>query len=136
MWRTCCWRARRRGPARFPSVSPSAQGRRPSWLHFSMDARTFAYLAAISLGAGILFGLAPALQLAKIDVNSTIKDGGRGAEGPRGRRLAGLLVGFQMALCVVLLAASGLLIHSAVNLYATPLAVNPENIITMRLDLP
>lgn len=61
----------------------------------------FAYLAAISIGAGILFGLAPALQLARVDVNSSMKDGGRGAEGPRSNRLAGLLVGFQMASWVV-----------------------------------
>jgi hypothetical protein len=114
----------------------SAQGRRPSWLHFSMDMRTFAYLAAISFGAGILFGLAPALQLAKVDVNAAIKDGGQGAEGPQGRRLAGLLVGFQMALCVVLLAASGLLIHSSVNLYRAPLAIDTSNLLTMRVDLP
>jgi predicted permease len=114
----------------------SAQGRRPSWISFSMDARGFAYLAAISVGAGILFGLAPALNLAKVDVNSAIKDGGRGAEGPRGRRLAGLLVGFQMALCVVLLAASGLMIHSTVKLYNAPLAVDPSNVLTMRVDLP
>jgi predicted permease len=114
----------------------SAQGRRPSWVHFSMDARSFAYLAAISIGAGILFGLAPALQLAKVDVIGAIKDGGRSAEGPRGRKLAGVLVGFQMALCVILLAASGLLIHSTVNLYNAPMAIDPSNVLTMRVDLP
>jgi predicted permease len=114
----------------------SAQGRRPSWIHFSIDARGFAYLAAVSIGAGLLFGLAPALQLAKVDVNKSIKDGGRGAEGPRGRRLAGLLVGFQMALCVILLAASGLMIHSTVKLYSAPLAIDPSNVLTMRVDLP
>jgi len=114
----------------------TAQGHRPSWIHFSIDARGFAYLAAISIGAGILFGLAPALQLAKVDVNSAIKDGGRGAEGPRGRKLAGLLVGFQMALCVILLAASGLMIHSTVKLYNAPLAIEPSNVLTMRVDLP
>jgi len=114
----------------------TAQERRPSWIHFTMDARGFAYLAAISIGAGILFGLAPALQLARVDVNSAVKDGGRGAEGPRSRRLAGLLVGFQMALCVVLLAASGLMIHSTVKLYNAPLAIDPANVLTMRVDLP
>lgn len=114
----------------------TAQGRRPSWIQFTMDGRGFAYLAAISIGAGILFGLAPALQLARVDVNSSIKDGGRGAEGPRSSRLAGLLVGFQMALCVVLLAASGLMIHSTVKLYNAPLAIDPANVLTMRVDLP
>ncbi|HUB82683.1 MAG TPA: ABC transporter permease [Bryobacteraceae bacterium] len=114
----------------------SAQGRRPSWIHFAMDARGFLYLAGISVAAGILFGLAPALQLAKVDVNGAIKDGGRGAEGPRGRKLAGLLVGFQMALCVILLAASGLMIHSTVKLYNAPLSFEPANVLTMRVDLP
>ena len=114
----------------------TAQGRRPSWIQFTMDARGFAYLVAISIGAGILFGMAPALQLARVDVTSSIKDGGRGAEGPRSRRLAGVLVGFQMALCVVLLAASGLMIHSTVKLYNAPLAIDPANVLTMRVDLP
>jgi len=114
----------------------SQQGKRPSWMHFTMDAHAFAYLATISIVAGILFGLAPALQLAKVDVIGAIKDGGQGSEGPRGRKFAGLLVGFQMALCVVLLAASGLLIHSTVNLYKAPLSVNPSKILAVHLNLP
>jgi hypothetical protein len=114
----------------------TAGERVPSWIHFTMNPRAFLYLAGISLGAGILFGLAPALELAKVDVNSAIKDGGRGGEsGARSRRLAGLLVGFQMALCVVLLAGAGLMIHSTVNLYRVPLSINPVNILTMRLGL-
>jgi hypothetical protein len=50
--------------------------------------------------------------------------------------MAGLLVGFQMALCVILLAASGLTIHSTVKLYSAPLAIDPSNVLTMRVDLP
>ncbi len=114
----------------------SQQGHTPSWVHFSMDARSFAYLAAISIGAGILFGLAPALQLSKVDVIGSIKDGSRGAEGPRGRKLAAVLVGFQMALCVILLAAGGLMIHSTVNLYNAPMSIDASNVLTMRLGLP
>src|SRR5579871_2638796 len=50
----------------------------------------------ISIGAGILFGLAPALRLAKTDVNSAVKDGGHGAAGGRrGQRLASTLVDFD-----------------------------------------
>jgi predicted permease len=113
----------------------TAQGRRPSWIQFTMDPRGFAYLAAISIGAGLLFGLVPALQLARVDVNSSMKDGGRGVEG-RSNHLGGLLVGFQMALCVVLLAGSGLMIHSIVKLYNAPLAFNPASVLTMRVDLP
>lgn len=111
---------------------------RPSWVDFSMNPHVFAYLAAISIGAGILFGLAPALELARTDVNGAIKDGGRGAQagGIRGRRASGVLVAFQMALCVVLLTGAGLMIHSSVNLYNVPLAVNPANVLTMRIGLP
>jgi predicted permease len=115
----------------------ASQGHVPSWLQFSIHARGFAYLAAISAGAGILFGFAPALDLSRVDVNSAIKDGGHGIAGAeRGRRFAGLLVGFQMVLCVVLLAGAGLMIHSTVNLYQTPATFNPSNILTMRLALP
>ncbi len=59
----------------------TSEFRRPSWIDFSMNARVFTYLAVITLGAGILFGLAPALRLAKVDVNSAVKDGGHGTAG-------------------------------------------------------
>jgi putative ABC transport system permease protein len=56
---------------------------KPVWLHLSLDRSAFTYLAAISIGTGILFGLAPALRLARIDIYSTLKDGGHGAVGGR-----------------------------------------------------
>ena len=58
-----------------------AMANKSSWLilDYSMDHRVLAYLIAISIGTGILFGLAPALRLSKLDVNSALKDGGRGA---------------------------------------------------------
>jgi predicted permease len=119
----------------FDSLSSNAH--RPSWISFSLDTGAFVYVSAISIGAGILFGLAPAMQLAKIDVNNAIKDGGRGAEGgTRGRRLSGLLVVFQMALCVILLTGAGLMIHSSVNLYRAPITIDPSNVLTMHISLP
>ena len=95
------------------------------------------YLAAMSIGAGILFGLAPALQLAKVDVNNSVKDGGHGGVGGlRGRRLSGALVAFEMALAVVLLTGAGLMIRSSVNLYSAPIGANTTNVLTMHLNLP
>jgi putative ABC transport system permease protein len=115
----------------------SSKSPRPSWVDFSMNTRAFVFLAAISIGSGILFGLAPALRLSKVDVNSAVKDGGHGAAGgTRGRQLANLLVVFEMVLCVVLLAGAGLTIRSSINLYSAPVGVNPSSVLTMHINLP
>ena len=106
-------------------------------LDFSMDYRVFAYLLAISIVTGILFGLPPAMRLSKLDVNATLKDGGRGAtvSGP-GRHLTALLVIGEMALAVVLLAGAGTMIRSFLNLSTTDLGVNSTNLLTASLELP
>jgi putative ABC transport system permease protein len=110
---------------------------KPVWLHLSLDRNALFYLAVISLGTGILFGLAPALRLLKTDVSAALKDGGSGVTGSKfGMRAAKALVGFQMALCVVLLAGAGLMIRSAMKLYSTPIGVNTANVLTMRVNLP
>jgi hypothetical protein len=63
---------------------------KPQWIDFSMDYRVFGYLAALSIGTGVLFGLAPALRVSKLDVSTALKEGGRGAGAARrGRFLSG-----------------------------------------------
>jgi putative ABC transport system permease protein len=115
----------------------TANPTRPSWIKFSIDLHVFIYLAAISIGAGILFGLAPAFRLAQVDVNSAVKDGGHGAAGGRrGQRLAGALVVFEMVLCIVLLTGAGLMIRSAINTYRMTIGVNASNVLTMQINLP
>ena len=110
---------------------------KPSWFDFSMDYRAFAYLVAISIGTGIIFSLAPALRLSKLDVNSNLNDGGRGiSTGVRGKRLSGLLMIGEMALALVLLAAAGLMIRSFLNVYRATLGVNTANVLVMRVALP
>jgi putative ABC transport system permease protein len=99
-------------------------------LDYSLDFRVFAYLIAISAATGILFGLAPALRLSKLDVNGTLKDGGRGITGgARGNRLSGLLVVAETALAVILLAGAGVMIRSYVNTYSADLGVQSEKIL-------
>ena len=91
-----------------------------SWLilDYRMDGRVLAYLIAISIGTGLLFGLAPALRLSKLDVNSSLKDGGRSATGSgHGKHLSALLVTGEMALAVVLLAGAGLMIRSFLKVH-------------------
>lgn len=110
---------------------------KPPWLHLSFNGTVFTYLALISLGTGLFFGIAPALRLAKINVNGALKDGGQAVAGSRRiLSIANLLVVFEMALCIILLAGAGLMIRSAANLYGAPIGVNTKNVLTMAVDLP
>jgi putative ABC transport system permease protein len=109
---------------------------KPYWIDFSMDFTVFAYLAGICLVTGILFGLAPAIQLSKVDLNSTLKEGGRGASGGRSRYLSGFLVVTEVALSLVLLVGAGLMIRSFLNIYGMTSGMHAERYLVMRLSLP
>ena len=111
---------------------------KPVWLHLSLDRWAFFYMAAISVGAGVVSGFAPAWRLlARTGASSVLKDGGHGSVSGRATsRLASGLVVFQMVLCVVLLAGAGLLIRSARQLSNAPVGVTTSNILTARINLP
>jgi macrolide transport system ATP-binding/permease protein len=83
-------------------------------LRITPDIRIFAYTIAVSCAAGIAFGLAPALQASKSDVNSALKEDGT-AFGQRlsRSRLRGVLIAGQMAACLVLLLSSALLLRGS-----------------------
>jgi predicted permease len=83
-------------------------------LELTPDVRIFAYTVLISCGAGIAFGLSPALQASKADVNSALKEEGS-AFGRRVKssRLRGFLIAGQMAACLVLLISSALLLRGS-----------------------
>jgi putative ABC transport system permease protein len=108
-----------------------------SQLVFSIDRNVLLYMAAISLGTGIVFGLVPALRISRIDLSSGLKEGGQGAGvGVRRRLLSSILVGGEVALSVVLLMGAGLMIRSIVSAGNMNLGVNTANVLTMRIDLP
>jgi predicted permease len=110
---------------------------KPYWIAFRMDFTVFAYLAVICLTTGVLFGLAPALQLSSVDLSSTLKEGGRGASGgTHARYLSGALVVTEVALSIVLLVGAGLMIRSFLNLYTMTSGFPASEILTMRLSLP
>jgi predicted permease len=120
-----------------------AMDRKSSWLvvDYTMDHRVLAYLIAISIGTGILFGLAPALRLSKLDINAGLKDGGRGSVsgaggGGRVKHLSTLLVTGEMALAIVLLAGAGVMIRSYLKIHTADIGVNTANILGAAVDLP
>jgi putative ABC transport system permease protein len=116
-----------------------AMAQKASWLiiDYSMDHRVLGYLIAISIGTGLLFGLAPALRLSKLDVSATLKDGGRGATvGGRGKHLSALLVSGEMALAVVLLAGAGVMIRSFLKIHTADVGVKTANLLMAHIVLP
>src|SRR5262249_6206335 len=104
----------------------------------AVDWRILGFTLLISLLTGVIFGLAPALQTAKTDIQDTLKDGGRnqsaGAAG--GGRLRGALVIAEVALSLLLLIGAGLLLRSFWRVLSIDTGLDAENVLTMGLRLP
>jgi putative ABC transport system permease protein len=103
----------------------------------SIDWRVFAFSLAVMVFAGLLFGLFPALQTSRPNLNETLKDTGqRGSETGGRNRVGSWLIVSEIALSFVLLAGAGLLIKSFMHLREINPGFNPDNVLTMRLALP
>ena len=119
------------------AVIPASQLSSMPYLEgLSINARVFSYAGVLSLATGIIFGLVPALQSSKLDLQAAIKDGGRSSAGADRKRIRSLLVVSEIALAMVLLAGAGLMIKSTLRLLEVKLGFNPENVMTMQLELP
>jgi predicted permease len=100
-----------------------------------LDSRVLLFTAAISLLAGIFFGLTPALKTSQPDLHETLKQSGRGASGTR-HRAQGVFVVVEMALALVLLIGAGLAIRSLAKLWTVDPGFNPHHVLTFGLSLP
>ncbi|MFL6260968.1 MAG: ADOP family duplicated permease [Thermoanaerobaculia bacterium] len=100
-----------------------------------VDGTALLFALGISLLAGVLFGLAPALQTSRTDLSGVIREGTRGSKG-RGTRARGLLVVVEMALAVVLLAGAGLLIRSFSRLQNVDPGFRAGHVLTFKVTLP
>jgi putative ABC transport system permease protein len=109
----------------------------PRLSSIGIDGWVLAFTLGVSLLTGIIFGLVPALSASKLDVNEALKEGGRASTGGIARhRVRSLLVVSEIALALVLLIGAGLLIKSIWKLRTIDPGFNPENLLTMRIELP
>jgi putative ABC transport system permease protein len=109
----------------------------PQGIPIGMDAPVLLFTLTISVFTGIAFGIFPALQLARTDLNSTLRDEGRGSTGGRRRvQIKNVLVVGQVALSLLLLIGAGLLVRSFRKLSSVDPGFDAHNILTMNISLP
>lgn len=103
----------------------------------TLDMRVMLFALAVSVVTGWLFGLAPALQLVRPQLQSFLKEGSRGSgEGARWNRVRGGFVVFQVALSLLLLVSAGLLIRSFDKLLNVNVGFNPQQLLSLEYRLP
>jgi predicted permease len=101
----------------------------------AMDTRVLAFTLGISILAGLLFGLAPALKAWKPDLHETLKEGGRGGSGTR-HRLQGAFVVAEMAMAFMLLIGAGLMIRTLARILNVDPGFDPHNVLTFNYAFP
>jgi putative ABC transport system permease protein len=109
----------------------------PRISEIKLDGAVLGFTLMVSLATGIIFGLVPAWQASRIDLNSALKTGARiGAGGEHKHRLRNALVMSEVALALVLLVCAGLLIQSFARLSRVAPGVRTDRLFTARLQLP
>ncbi len=109
----------------------------PRAQEIAVDGRVLGFTLGVSVLTGVIFGLAPALQSSRLNLNESLKEGGRGStDGRRRNRVRSLLVVTEIALSLMLLIGAGLLIKSFKRLRDINPGFNPERVLTMSLSLP
>jgi predicted permease len=101
----------------------------------TLSGPVLAFTIAVSLGAGIVFGLLPATQISRVALDEVLREAGRSSVGGRGR-LRRALVAAQVAIAVILLVGAGLLVKSFARLQSTPSGFEPAGVLTFRTTAP
>lgn len=118
-------------------MPPEIEKYLPMWKHVRLEANVFWYTAAVTLLAGLVSGLAPALQSSGSDVHEELKEGGRGNTGGRGRqRLRSVFVVAEVALSLILLVGAGLMVKGVRTLLVINRNLDPQHVLTMIVNLP
>jgi predicted permease len=106
----------------------------PRAAEVTLDGRVLLFTVAISLLSGILFGLAPALKTSQLNVQATLREGGRGSSGRH--RVQGIFVATEMGMAVVLLIGAGLMLRTLSSLWNVSPGFDPHHVLTFNVGLP
>lgn len=117
----------------FVALSPPSL---PRLEQISFDVRVFEFALAVSLLAGLLSSVFPALQSSRVDITSGLKEGGGSSTGRSSARVRSFLLAGQVALVMVLLTAAGLLTQSFARLQMSPLGFEREHLMTFQVFPP
>jgi putative ABC transport system permease protein len=118
-------------------IKASILGGIPFWMKFTIDWQVLAFTTVIAVATGVLFGVVPAVQSARPNLNETLRDAGaRGSSAGRSRqRLRSSLVVGEVALSLVLLVGAALLIRSFLGMQAVKPGFDAGNVLTMQVSL-
>jgi len=108
----------------------------PRLSEVTVDSSVFVFTLLLSLATGAVFGIIPAVQASRADINSVLKDGARGNAGAQSNRARAFLVIVEVATSMVLLVGAGLMINSFVRLLRIDPGFKAEKILTMFIALP
>ena len=109
----------------------------PGWDKMRLDLDVLLFTFVVTLLTGAVFGLAPALQATRLNLNESLKESGKGtSSGASRNRLRSLLVVAEVALSLVLLVGAGLMIRSFVEMLRADLGVKAQNVLTMEFSIP
>jgi len=115
------------------SVAPESL---PRMDEVGVNVAVLIFTSVVSVISGIAFGLVPALHSSKVDLQSSLKEGGRATTASSGRRIMYLLITSEMALALVLLIGAGLMIKSIHHLLDVDPGFESKNVLTARISLP
>ena len=108
----------------------------PAWIHIEVDAGVLAFTFGVSVLAGLLFGLAPLVPTTRLDLQTVLKEGGRGTDGSGSRHVRQLLVISEVALALLLLLGAGLMTKSLLRLWSVDPGFRPQGVLALTARFP